>query len=137
MDGLKRIENAYDKGFTLALMCSEKNPIDCHRFFLVSKKIEQQFGTWLEVKHIVSNSIGEITTQTNSTLNKMLADIILNKTEIKKLDILNSSLFGDQPVIENYYGNNREEKITDFCDRYWNLMHGWKKTYNTNVNDYD
>lgn len=79
------------------------------------------------MKHIVSNSIGEITTQTNSTLNKMLADIILNKTEIKKLDILNSSLFGDQPVIENYYGNNREEKITDFCDRYWNLMHGWKK----------
>lgn len=137
LDGLKRIENAYDKGFTLALMCSEKNPIDCHRFFLVSKKIEQQFGTWLEVKHIVSNSIGEITTQTNSALNKMLADIILNKTEIKKLDILNSSLFGDQPVIENYYGNNREEKITDFCDRYWNLMHGWKKTYNTNVNDYD
>lgn len=74
------------------------------------QKIEQQFGTWLEVRHIVSNPIGDITTQTNSTLNRQLADIILNKTEIKKLDILNSSLFGGQPVIENYYGNNREEK---------------------------
>ena len=32
-DGIKRIETAYDNNFTLALMCSEKRPIDCHRFF--------------------------------------------------------------------------------------------------------
>jgi hypothetical protein len=30
-------------------MCSEKRPIDCHRFFFVSKKIEEKFGDWIEV----------------------------------------------------------------------------------------
>ena len=37
--GIRRIETAYDKGFTLCLMCSEKWPIDCHRYFLVSKSL--------------------------------------------------------------------------------------------------
>ena len=41
-------------------MCSEKRPIDCHRFFLVSKKIEQKFGDWLKIEHIIQNQNGQI-----------------------------------------------------------------------------
>ena len=136
LDGLKRIETAYGKGLTLALMCSEKDPLDCHRYFLVSKKIEQEFGDWIEVKHIVNDSFGNIATLKNDVLNKYLSDTILNKSEIKKMNILSSSLFDDLAVIDNYYGSTVEEKINDFCDRYWNLMHGWKKM-NTNINEYD
>ena len=44
-------------------------------------------------------------------------------------NILTPNIFGESPL-NNYYGNTQEEKINDFCDRYWNLMHGWKK-YNT------
>ena len=36
--------------------------------------------------------------------------------------------------VDNYYGDTISDKIDDFCDRYWNLMHGWKK-YNTITNN--
>ena len=45
-EGIKRIEKAYENQFTIALMCSEKRPVDCHRFFFVSKKIEEKFPKW-------------------------------------------------------------------------------------------
>lgn len=130
-DGIKRIETAYDNNYTIALMCSEKRPIDCHRYFLVSKKIEQKFGDWLDIEHIIKNQNGNIETVSNENLNKQLSEIVLNKSEIKKIDVLNSSIF-EPAKIDNYFGKTQQEKINDFCDRYWNLMHGWKKAKNTN-----
>lgn len=130
-DGIKRIETAYNNNCTIALMCSEKRPIDCHRYFLVSKKIEQKFGDWLEVEHIFQNESGKIDIVSNENLNRQLSEIVLNRSEIKKLDILNSSLF-ESAKIDNYSGETRQEKINDFCERYWNLIHGWKKSRNTN-----
>ena len=57
--------------------------------------------------------------------------------EIKKIDIFNSSIYGPAKI-GNYFGNTQEEKVKDFCDRYWNLMHGWKKnSYSNNIEDYD
>lgn len=133
-DGLKRVETAYDKGFTLALMCSEKNPMECHRYFLASKSIEQRFGDWITVEHIIQDEKGQLTTISNSDLDKELEELVLNKNEIKKLDLLGSSFFGPSRL-ENYYGNTQEEKLKDFCDRYWNLMHGWKRMSGTNINN--
>lgn len=132
--GLKRVETAYDKGFTLALMCSEKNPMECHRYFLASKSIEQRFGDWITVKHIIQEEDGQLGTISNSALDKKLEELILKKNEIRKLDILNSSFFGPSKL-DNYYGNTEEERLKDFCDRYWNLMHGWKKMSGTNYNN--
>jgi hypothetical protein len=62
-----------------------------------------------------------------------LSEIVLNKTEIKKLDVLNSSIF-EPAKIDNYFGDSIQDKIIDFCDRYWNLMHGWKKKINNQNN---
>jgi len=126
LDGIKRIERAYDKNYTLALMCSEKRPIDCHRYFFISKKVEEKYKDWIDVKHIVQYQKNEISTVSNEELNKELSKLILNKTEIKKMDILSSSFF-EPAKIDNYFGKTEQEKINDFCDRYWNLMHGWKK----------
>lgn len=134
-DGLKRIENAYDKNYTLALMCSEKRPIDCHRYFLISKKLESKFGEWLDVMHIIRDESGQISTVSNQTLDEELREQVFSKNEIKKLNVLNSFFFE-----ANYFGDTQEEKVKDFCDRYWNLMHGWKKdnnSYHSNYNDYD
>ena len=138
LEGIKRIKTAYEKGFTLCLMCSEKHPIDCHRYFLISKTLEKKFGNWLTVEHIVQDANGSITTITNSELNKHLKEIIFKKSEIVKLDVLSASMF-EHAKIDNYYGDTISDKIDDFCDRYWNLMHGWKKIANTsnNYQDYD
>jgi uncharacterized protein (DUF488 family) len=135
--GLKRIETAYDKGFTLALMCSEKNPMDCHRYFLISRALEQKFGDWLEVKHIIRNKKEQLTTISNEELNNQLKETIFKKTEIKKLDLLSPSFENSTPSIDNYYGDTLNDKIADFCDRYWNLMHGWKRIGNNTSNKYN
>ena len=140
MSGLERVKTAYDQdqGRTLALMCSEKNPIDCHRYFLVGKKLEEKFGDWLTVKHIIQNKSGQISTVSNSELDHELSELIFKKSEVKKLDLLAPSFYGPAKI-DNYVGDTQQEKINDFCDRYWNLMHGWKKTSNTNSNfqEYD
>lgn len=136
-EGIKRIEKAYENEYTVALMCSEKRPVDCHRFFFVSQKIEEKFGDWIEVLHITKNKNGEIETVSNENINTELSEVIFNKTEIKKLDVLNSSMF-ESAKIENYFGNTLQDKKNDFCDRYWNLLHGWKlNKNNNNFNEYD
>ncbi len=140
ISGLKLIETAYDKGYKLALMCSERKTIDCHRYFLISKSIDKKFGEWMEVKHINYDARGQLCTNSNEELDYQLKEYIFKKSEITKLDILTPSFF-DPPKIDNYYGDTQQEKIIDFCYRYWNLMHGWKKTGNTfnnfNNNYYD
>lgn len=40
INGVKRIQNGLSKGMNIALMCTEKDPIDCHRFLMVSHGIE-------------------------------------------------------------------------------------------------
>ncbi len=128
ISGLRRIEDAYDKGFTLCLMCSEKKPMLCHRYFLISKALEQRFGDWLEVRHIIMKSDGDIGYISNSDLDKQLEDFVCEKKHIL------SPLFKDD-ILDNYFGETEEEKINDFCDRYWNLLHGWKRfNYNNNEN---
>lgn len=137
LQGIKRIENAYDKNYTLALMCSEKDPINCHRYFLVSRKIEQVFGEWIEVEHIIKSENEEITTITNKELDKLLSDTIFKKEEVKKMNLLEKDLFSGEAKIDNYFGKDYQEKVQDFCDRYWNLMHGWKKSDNNNNNKFE
>ncbi len=129
ISGLKRIEDAYDKGFTLCLMCSEKKPMDCHRYFLISKALEQRFGDWLEVRHIIENADGGIGYISNNELDKQLEEFI------EKKNIL-SPMFKDD-ILCNYFGKNEQEKLKDFCDRYWNLLHGWKRFNYNNNEDYD
>ncbi len=128
--GIKRIGDAYKQNFTLALMCSEKRPVDCHRFFLISRALEQKYGDWLEVHHILYNNEKKcLCTKTNEELYAELREMIFKREEISKLDVLNPSFFGPAKI-NDYSGETINEKILDFCDRYWNLMHGWKKVSN-------
>jgi uncharacterized protein (DUF488 family) len=39
ISGIERINTGIIKGYTIALLCTEKNPLDCHRFSLVSKAL--------------------------------------------------------------------------------------------------
>jgi len=124
-DGIGRIKTAYSKDFTLAIMCSEKRPVDCHRYFLVSRRIEQALGDWVKVEHLVQSSSDDASTISNDEVTKQLSDIVLNREEIRRLDIRNPSLL-EPAKIDSYCGDTLQEKVNDFCDRYWNLMHGWK-----------
>ncbi len=130
-EGIKRIVNAYDKGFTLALMCSEKRPVDCHRYFLISRTLEEKCGEWLSVRHITTDIDGNIVILTTQEVDKQLQEIILNRKEIKNLNVMQFSMFAES-VLDKYYGTSDQEKLNDFCNRYWNLIHGWSKQENAN-----
>lgn len=50
--GLKRLINANNKHLKVALMCSESNPVECHRAKLIGEELTKK-GIYL--KHIVKN----------------------------------------------------------------------------------
>ena len=75
--GLERIWHGIDKGFRIALMCSESEPLDCHRFSMVSIGFEND---GFEVKHILKDK----SVKTNLELEKELLKKYAKKIQSKK-----------------------------------------------------
>ena len=73
--GVKRLKQGLDLGHTIALMCSEANPFDCHRFSMISYQLRKE----LEVSHILKDG--------NLVDNSVLENELLEKYN-KKLDPL-------------------------------------------------
>ena len=63
--GVERLWQGLDKGFTIALMCSESEPFDCHRYSMISIALEKD---GFDVKHILKDK----TLKTSSQLEKQL-----------------------------------------------------------------
>lgn len=51
LEGIRRILSGAER-FRIALMCSEKDPLECHRGILVSRVLDEQ---GVQVRHILSN----------------------------------------------------------------------------------
>ena len=65
LSGIQRLNDGLNKGYTIALMCSEAEPFDCHRFSLISYYLVHN---GFAVKHILKDK----TTIDNSVLEKRL-----------------------------------------------------------------
>ena len=63
--GINNVISNIKKGLRIALMCAEKNPLDCHRFLLVARALSNK---GVRVKHILEN--GEVSF--NEDLEKQL-----------------------------------------------------------------
>ncbi len=63
--GIERIDIGLDKGFKIALMCSEGNPLECHRFSMIAVYLET---IDIEVQHILKDK----TLKTHKDLEKVL-----------------------------------------------------------------
>ncbi len=50
--GVERLMNGLQKGFRISLMCSEANPLECHRFSLVSRYFHDH---GLDAQHILKD----------------------------------------------------------------------------------
>ncbi len=59
--GVNRLQNGINKGFTIALTCAEKDPAICHRSLLVGWYLNHQHN--LNIRHILHE--GPIETQEN------------------------------------------------------------------------
>ncbi len=52
LSGVERLKGGLSKGFTIALMCSEAEPFDCHRFSLISYYLVRN---GFDVRHILKD----------------------------------------------------------------------------------
>ena len=53
LSGVERLKRGLDIPYTISLMCSEANPIECHRFSLVSRFLYDQ---GVDVQHILKDA---------------------------------------------------------------------------------
>lgn len=98
-NGLEEIWNGVNKGFVIAIMCSESEPLDCHRFSMVSVGLKND---GFEVKHILRDK----TIKTNEELENDL----LKKYE-KKLpqkDLFNPDISDEDQLMAAYRLKNKE-----------------------------
>lgn len=98
-NGVERIWQGLDKGFTISLMCSESEPFDCHRFSMVSIALDKD---GFDVKHIIKDK----TLKTNADLENQL----LKKYDKKlpKPDMFNPNISLDDQLKEAYRLKNKE-----------------------------
>jgi uncharacterized protein (DUF488 family) len=65
--GVERLRQGIKKGFTIALMCAESDPFNCHRFSLISVALENE---GFDVRHILKDKTMETNAQLESQLLK-------------------------------------------------------------------
>lgn len=91
--GIQRIEEGR-KRYRIALMCSERDPTECHRTILVSKVLSER---GIEVRHILSS--GESETHLETMLR------VLDVLGMPRKDMLNSQ---NELVAQAYVGREKQ-----------------------------
>lgn len=97
--GIDKIVNGVSKGFNICLMCSEKDPFDCHRFVLISYALEKKGVT---VKHILEN--GDVIT--NQVLEERM--LLKYKIEYGKATLFEMGKTREEAVEEGYEKRNHD-----------------------------
>jgi len=98
-DGIERLERGILKGYRIALMCSEGEPLECHRFSMISVYLE---NINIKVKHIMKNA--------SIKLHKELEKELLKKYE-KKLpvpDLFNQNIDSNDQLKRAYKLHNKD-----------------------------
>ena len=85
LKGVERVKKGIEKGYKIALMCTEKNPEDCHRFSLVSRGLKKKAN--IDAIHILFNGQLQTTEQIEEKIlsqNNILNDLFLGDGSIEK-----------------------------------------------------
>jgi uncharacterized protein (DUF488 family) len=97
-NGVERLWLGIDKGFITALMCSESDPFDCHRFSMISIALEKD---GFQVKHILKDK----SLTTNAELEKQLLKKYQKKLPMP--DMFNPNVSKDDQMKEAYRLRNK------------------------------
>ena len=98
-NGLVRVWQGIEKGYVMAIMCSESEPLDCHRFSMVSVGLKED---GFVVKHILKDK----TVKSNSELEGEL----INKygKKLPQNDLFNPHVTDEERLEEAYRLKNQE-----------------------------
>ncbi|MEI9919515.1 MAG: DUF488 domain-containing protein [Bacteroidota bacterium] len=96
--GVERLRHGVNKGFTIALMCAEADPLDCHRFSLISFALKDEF----DIVHILKDK--------SSVTQQELEQELLKKYKKKLLtsDLFQSAHTYDERLRAAYKLQNEE-----------------------------
>ncbi len=95
LHGTERMMNGLQKGYKIALMCSEANPLECHRFAMVSRWF---FQHGINVEHIVHDAENNTILRSHKELqDEMVAEYVRKK---KIPQIQPPDMFGENECTE-------------------------------------
>lgn len=100
--GICRLEEGCKKGFVISLMCTEKDPFDCHRAIMVSKGLKDN---GFIVKHILPN----LQIQTQDTIESRLLDRYFPDRFQMSLNINNTNELSQREMLEEAYRKRNKE----------------------------
>lgn len=98
-NGVEKLWKGVDHGSTISLMCSEGEPLDCHRFSMIAVELENE---GFDIKHIMKDK----TVKTNKDLENQLLKKYNKK--IPHPDIFNPDISIDEQLKVAYHLKNKE-----------------------------
>ena len=101
--GVSRLRKGLEKGFHISLMCSEANPLECHRFSLISRYFYDQGA---DVQHILKGA--ELAS--HAVLEKKMIDEYLHskKYHLSEVDQLFATYTTEMQRQDAYRLKNKE-----------------------------
>ncbi|WP_234118618.1 DUF488 family protein [Clostridium hydrogenum] len=111
--GISRIENGLTKGFNIAIMGSEIEPVNCNRGIIIAYVLKKRE---VEVRHIINKEViknqedieSELLKMYGVKLIKMVAELSINSIK-KNVDLdMNENDFRNEMIEEAYRIRNRE-----------------------------
>ena len=101
--GAERLKKGLEKGFNIALMCSEADPLECHRFSLVSRYFHNH---GIEVYHILKDA----NLATQREVEKRMVDEFLHsrKYHLAEIDELFGTYTAEDQLADAYRLKNKE-----------------------------
>lgn len=101
--GVARLMKGIEKGYRIALMCSEADPLECHRFSMVSRYF---FDQGIDVQHILKD--GGLAS--HSSLEKEMINQYLHarKYHLPEIDLLFGTYTEEEQRKDAYRLKNRE-----------------------------
>ena len=112
-DGIQKLIQGLEKGFTISLMCSEAEPLDCHRFSMISLALAQH---GFEINHILKDK----TFASNAQLEKAILKKFYKKLPVPTVfdpdvtiqDQINAAYrLKNQEIAFSPYTHNSEENL--------------------------
>jgi len=99
LSGIKRIERGLSDGLSIALMCAERDPVNCHRNILVAKKFHEM---GYQIKNILLDGSYEL----QEDLEMRLVDEYF--PDRNQLSLLSEPLSTDEMISKCYERKNEE-----------------------------
>lgn len=104
--GISRLDNALAQNRTIALMCTEANPLDCHRFSFISRYL---YDNKYDIAHIMKNKeTHEICLKSQQELERTMIAAYIKKKKLRETGGLFDDYSPEQQRIDAYILKNHE-----------------------------